>query len=243
MKEPTQTAAGWLSRWWLGCGVLGALLWFGGEMSLYGAFGPGSAGTLVRPVLATIPFWRVQVGAGTAPVAALLYLLGFAGLVLPCARRSPRLAAMSFGAFVTMAGLEAAYHSGWSAYAFAYRALDAEPAAAHALGEVVANTRTYLRPLLLGTIGAAVLGFGAFAVLTLRGRTPYPRAFVLLNPALLALVQPLTATLPTPLGRPLAGGFTHLSFLLAFIGAPALAGRNTAGPTNPGVSRTEHPPR
>lgn len=69
----------------LALGLLGSILMFAGDMLLY--FTPGAYdmdGTL-RPymrIMRDVPADRVRAGGALGPVAAFLYVLGFAGLAL-----------------------------------------------------------------------------------------------------------------------------------------------------------------
>lgn len=69
----------------LALGLLSSILMFAGDMLLY--FTPGAYdmdGTL-RPylrIMRDVPAGRVRVGGALGPVAAFLYVLGFAGLAL-----------------------------------------------------------------------------------------------------------------------------------------------------------------
>lgn len=72
----------------LALGLLGSILMFAGDMLLY--FTPGAYdmdGTL-RPymrIMRDVPAGRVRIGGALGPVAAFLYVLGFAGLALVAA--------------------------------------------------------------------------------------------------------------------------------------------------------------
>jgi hypothetical protein len=62
-----------------------------------------------------------------------------------------------------------------------------------------------------GYIGAVLL-----VVLVLLRKTHYPRWTVIANPAVLSMLSPLAAQVPSPLGAILVGGFTNLSIAVFF---------------------------
>lgn len=63
-----------------------------------------------------------------------------------------------------------------------------------------------------GYVGAALL-----VGLVLLPKTYYPRWTVIANPAVLSMLSPLAARVPSPLGAILVGGFTNLSIAVFFL--------------------------
>ncbi len=209
--------------WWFGAfGLAGALLLAIGDQCLYFATVSGADfARNLRTIVATAPTARALAGAGLAPVAALLYLAGFAHVYAHIRSRQPRLAVLvGIGlALCILAG--ASYHVLWGARALAIKASGATPALAileAQLRDFAANV--YLIAELAGYPAVMLLG-----VLVVLGRSDYPRWFCMLTPAIpMLLLQFVTPWVPAPFGSLAGGSAVNLSFALFFAVSIALTG-------------------
>ena len=195
-------------------GVLGALLFFCGDMLFYGHFGSGALfhegmQRVVRE--ASLP--RLFIGGLLGPVAACLCIVGFWHVRENIAPKSPLFARLIFYSLAAMMVAGSAVHALWvpRGLAFRYEGAIGVPA------ELLASLRRYWEiayyfAAIPAYIGAALL----FFVVIFR-KSIYPRWTVLANFGLLSLLEPLASQVPAPLGAILVGGFTNLSIAVFFL--------------------------
>jgi hypothetical protein len=62
-----------------------------------------------------------------------------------------------------------------------------------------------------------LIGFGIWIVLTLKGAAGVPRWCAIFAPVFTLMLRNVVASVPSPLGLPLAGGWGNISFMLFFV--------------------------
>ena len=209
------------------CGLLGALLFFAGDMLFYGYFGAGSdfaAKMLEVPLRA--PQIRLFVGGLIGPLAACLCILGFWHVrmnVRPSSRISGN---VMFAAFFALMVSGSAVHTLWTAKRLAMKYCSGQIGPCSDLLAAVKSywTQAYNIGAIPGYLGALIL-----IVLVLFGRTRYSRWTVVANPALLILFSTLAAHMPAPFGSILVGGFTNLSIAVFFLVSVLSTWRDPSG--------------
>jgi hypothetical protein len=196
------------------CGLLGALLFFTGDMLFYGHF--GSAAQFHEGMLATLrnaSLDRLFAGGLIGPVAACLCIVGFWHVRDNIRPTGGRLASLVFALFAMLMVAGSAIHTLWVARGIAlkYCADAGEPC--HSVLTAVQSywSLAYNLGSIPGYLGAVIL-----LLLVVTGRTYYPRWTIVANPALLYLLSPLAQRTPAPLGAILLGGFANLSIVTFF---------------------------
>ena len=197
-------------------GVLGALLFFAGDMLFYGHLGPGSG--FHDGMLATVrnasPA-RLFAGGLVGPLAACFCIIGFWHVYLNVRPSAARIGQVMFAAFFTLMVFGSAVHTLWTAKGLALKyCYGSDDVGCRALIEA---TNSYWD--LAYNVGAAPGYAGAVLLiaLVLLGKSWYPKWTVLANPAVLMLVSPLADRVPGPYGAILAGGFTNLAIAIFFL--------------------------
>jgi hypothetical protein len=194
------------------CGLTGGLLFFAGDMLMYGHWGsaadfPSGALAAVRDISVT----QLYLGGLVGPIAACLCLLGFwhvyrnlnAGIA---ARAVLVLSSVS----MVMLG---AVHVLWVAGGMIRRECIEPSAACTALkGQLndYWDTAYYLG------VGPAYVACALLALVVVLGRSRYPKWTAIFNPALSLLVAPVLAYVPAPWGAPLVGGDANIFIALFF---------------------------
>lgn len=203
-------------------GLAGALLMFAGDMLLYGHWGSGAgfSGRYTQ-VIAGASTLRLYLAGALGPVAAILYLAGARHLWLRLRPARPFLRTLTSLTFVATFVIAGAVHAVWGAYALVLRAL-AHGQANKSVEDVMSSylDSVYTMAEVVG-YPAAVLLF----ILTIAGRTTYPRWAAFLNPGLIMLAAPLAKFLPAPIGAPVVGGLFNLAFVVFFVMSLATARR------------------
>lgn len=196
-------------------GLLGALLFFSGDMLFYGYVGSGAgfpAGMLAT--VATDSSTRLFVGGLLGMPAACLCIVGFLHVRGNVKRSSPFLRELIFLSFAAMMVAGSAIHTLWAAKGLAIKYCSDGSAPCSA---VTAALRSYWS--VAYNIGSAPGYVGAvlLVLLVAFGRTRYPKWTVLANPAILLLLSPLADATPAPVGAILVGGFTNLTIAVFFL--------------------------
>jgi uncharacterized protein DUF6796 len=213
------------------CGVLGALLFFVGDMLFYGHLGSGdtfAAG--MRSTVAVASRTRLFAGGLVGPPAACLCIAGFWHVRHNVKRSAGKLREILFFAFGALMVAGSAVHTLWTAKGLALKyCLDEGPACSALLGAIEDYWRlAYDIGAVPGYLGAVLL-----LVLVLAGRTRYPKWTVLANPAALGLLSGLLRRLPAPFGAILVGGSTNLTiaafFLVSLLTTWSVATESNAG--------------
>ncbi len=197
-------------------GILGALLFFAGDMLFYGHLGPGAGfheGMLSTVRNASVA--RLFAGGLVGPVAACLCIVGFWHVYLNVRPSAARIGQAMLAAFFVLMVFGSAIHTLWTAKGLALK---------YCYGEDDVGCRALLQATdsywnLAYNIGAAPGYLGALLLiaLVLFGKTWYPKWTVLANPAALMLLSPLAGRAPAPFGAILAGGFTNLTIAIFFM--------------------------
>jgi hypothetical protein len=197
-------------------GLVGALLFFVGDMLFYGYFGAGA--TFRQEMIGVVQRDSVQrlfAGGLVGPVAALLCMVGFWHVRANVEPRSPLLGRVMFFAFIALMVVGSATHALWAAKGLAIKYCTGRPAAP--CPELLATTQEYWRLAYVLTEIPGYLGSLLLLVLVLLGRTSYPRWTALANPGVLLLGSSLPEWVPAPLGSVLTGGSTNLSIATFFL--------------------------
>jgi hypothetical protein len=196
-------------------GLLGALLFFSGDMLFYGYVGSGAgfpAGMLAT--VATDSSTRLSVGGLLGMPAACLCIVGFWHVRGNVKHSSPFLRELIFLSFAAMMVAGSAIHTLWAAKGLAIKYCSDGSAPCSA---VTAALRSYWS--VAYNIGSAPGYVGAvlLVLLVAFGKTRYPKWTVLANPAILLLLSPLADATPAPVGAILVGGFTNLTIAVFFL--------------------------
>ena len=218
MTGDPATRAGWY-------GVAGGLLFFTGDMLMYGHFGTGAdVAAGIAAAVRAMPVERLWLGGLAGPLAGWLCALAFGlvGAVMAPGRARDFVLLLGPAA---MAGL-GAVHLLWVARGLAIRSC----ADAAACGGLRPAIGAYWDFAYFAAAIPAYLAAAVFAIAVLRGRTRCPRWTAVASPALLAFVAPLWALVPAPFGAVLAGGDANL-FLALFFLVTLLTARATTPPS------------
>ncbi|MBM6814275.1 hypothetical protein H7U31_04250 [Olsenella uli] len=194
----------------LALGLLSSILMFAGDMLLY--FTPGAYdmdGTL-RPylrIMRDVPAGRVRVGGALGPVAAFLYVLGFAGLALVARGRLAWLVWLSAAllAFALICG--GAYHA-----QYVYLSVIAKAGREDLYDEVAGNIMFVMR----FATAPMYLGFVLLAAGVALGQTTLPAWFAALTPLVTSLLGLVWMRVPQPARCVLFGGWSNLVFTIMF---------------------------
>lgn len=194
----------------LALGLLGSILMFAGDMLLY--FTPGAYdmdGTL-RPymrIMRDVPAGRVRVGGAVGPVAAFLYVLGFAGFALTARGDFSWLVwlAAALLAFALICG--GAYHA-----QYVYLSVIAKAGREELYDEVASNIMFVMR---FATV-PMYLGFVVLGVAIVLGQTVFPAWFVVLTPLATSFLGLVWMRVPQPARCVLLGGWSNLVFTIMF---------------------------
>lgn len=194
----------------LAVGLAGSLAMFAGDMLLY--FTPGAYdmdGTL-RPyaqIMRDLPERRVRLGGLLGPVAAFLYVVGFAGLPTIGAGELPWLmwAVAALLAFALVCG--GAYHAQYPYLAIAARTGD-DSLVARVGQNIMALQRMATIPMYTAFV---LLGIAAIA-----GQTVLPQWMVVCTPLVTSFLGFAWLRVPQPARCVLFGGWSNLVFTIMF---------------------------
>lgn len=197
----------------LAVGLAGSLLMFAGDMLLYFTKGPYEMDGTLKPyaaIMKDLPERRVFIGGALGPVAAFLYLFGFAALGM--------LAQGEFAWAVWLAALLLAfalvcggtYHAQYVYLGLAGKA-GSEELLEKVTGNIGALSKLAIYPMYAGFVllGAAVLF----------GQTVLPAWFVLLTPLVTSFLGFIWLKVPQPARCVLFGGWSNLVFTIMFAAA------------------------
>ncbi|MBR1599685.1 MAG: hypothetical protein IJ661_12355 [Lachnospiraceae bacterium] len=194
-------------------GLIGAILMFAGDMTLY--YDPNdydNNGSLepVINIMKKLPKKRVMIGGIIGPVAAFLYCIGFYHIVL-MADESVHIPAIISFLLCCMGIISGgAYHSHC-----AYLGLLGEDEQRKDL-DIVMDYLKRIGFILYGGEGAGLL---IFTILILMGRTMLSAWMAVLSPVILFLLKPLARKLPKGLHMVICGGFSNVIFVVYYVAA------------------------
>ncbi|MBS1840235.1 MAG: hypothetical protein JSS69_01485 [Acidobacteria bacterium] len=197
-------------------GLLGALLFFAGDMLFCGHLGSGA--NFHQGMLDTVrhaSLARLYAGGLVGPVAACLCVLGFWHVYRNVNPPRRFLAKFMLVCFAVLMIFGSAVHALWTAKGLAMQnCYGSDDAGCRALLPAI-NSYWSLAYNLGAAPGylAAILLIG-FVIL---GKSRYPRWTVLANPAFLILLSPLAEQIPAPLGAILVGGSANLAIAFFFL--------------------------
>jgi len=196
-------------------GVAGALLFFVGDMLFYGHFGSGAnfAEGMIATVRRASPE-RLFAGGLVGPLAACMCIVGFWHVYLNMRSPNVLLSRLVFILFSILMVAGSAVHTLWTAKGIALKYCYGQGTPCTDLLASIKSywTLAYDLGAIPGYIGAVLL-----VILVLFRKTYYPRWTVIANPAVLSILLPLAARVPSPLGAILVGGFTNLSIAVFFL--------------------------
>ena len=191
-------------------GLVGSLVMFAGDMLLY--FTPGAYdmdGTL-RPyaqIMRNLPKGRVRLGGLLGPVAAFLYIVGFAGLSMLGAGEFPWLM------WVIAALLSLALICGGSYHAqYPYLAIAARTGDDTLADQVADNIMALQRMATLPMYAAFVL----LGIAIIAGPTILPQWMVVCTPLVTSFLGFAWLRVPQPARCVLFGGWSNLVFTIMF---------------------------
>ena len=191
-------------------GLLGSILMFAGDMLLY--FTPGAYdmdGTL-RPymrIMRTISAGRVRMGGLLGPVAAFLYVLGFAGLTLIARGDTPWLVWLATALLCLALICGGAYHA-----QYVYLSIIAKTGHEELYDDVSANIMLLMR---LATT-PMYLGFALLGSAIVLGQTVFPVWYVVFTPVVTSFFGLVWMHVPQPARCVLFGGWSNLVFTIMF---------------------------
>ncbi len=196
-------------------GLLGALLFFCGDMLFYGHFGAGATfHEGMQRVLRGASLTRMFTGGLLGPPAACLCIIGFWHVGQNITPRSPLLGRLVFYTLAAMMVAGSAVHALWVPRGLASKYESALRAGAP---DLFAALRRYWE--LAYNLAAVPAYIGAILLLfvVVFRRSIYPRWTALANFGLLSLLAPFAERVPEPVGAIVVGGFTNLSIAVFFL--------------------------
>lgn len=194
-------------------GLVGALLMFCGDMTLYYDKNDyeqdGTLDPIIR-IMRKLPRKRVMIGGWIGPVAAFLYCIGFYHIVLITDDAFHTLSMIAF--LLCCLGIIAggAYHS-HCAYLGLLGADNQRKALEIALG--------YFQKLPLILYIGEGLGLLILIFLIVTGKTIIPAWMAVLSPGVLFLLRRPARKLPKGLHMILSGGFNNIIFIVYYVAA------------------------
>jgi hypothetical protein len=197
-------------------GLLGALLFFAGDMLFYGHFGSGA--NFREGMLDTVrraSFARLYAGGLVGPIAACLCILGFWHVYRNVNPPRRLFAKLMLVCFVVLMVFGSAVHALWTAKGLAIQ---------NCYGNDDIGCRTTISSVnsywaLAYNLGAIPGYLGAILLIVLisLGKTRYPKWTILANPAFLILISPLAERIPAPFGAIVVGGSANLAIAFFFL--------------------------
>ena len=192
-------------------GLLGALLMFCGDMTLYFDKNDYEQNGTLQPIIdimKKLPKIRVMIGGWIGPVAAFLYCIGFYHIVLIAEETYHTLAFIAF--LLACLGIitGGAYHSHC-----AYLGLLGQNEQKEDLKIVM----SYFQKLPIILYGGEGLGLLILLFLVVTGKTILLAWMAVLTPGVLFLLKPLARKLPKGLHMVIYGGFSNIIFVVYYL--------------------------
>ena len=191
-------------------GIIGALLMFCGDMTLYFDKNDYVQDGTINPIIdimKKLPPKRVMLGGLIGPVAAFLYCIGFYHIVMITDEsfHNAAFAAFLLSCFGIIAG--GAYHSHC-----AYLGLLGADEHRESLDIAI----KYFQKLALILYAGEGLGLLILIVLIATGKTVYPQWMALISPGVLFFLKPLSRKLPKGFHMVICGGYTNFIFIVYY---------------------------
>ena len=198
-------------------GLVGALLMFCGDMTLYfdkNDFEQNGSLQPIIDIMKNLPKIRVMIGGWIGPVAAFLYCIGFYHIVLIADEASHTLAFTAF--LLACLGIIAggAYHSHC-----AYLGLLGQDEQKEDLKIVM----SYFQKLPIILYAGEGLGLLVLLILVVMGKTILSVWMAVLMPGVLFMLRPLAKKLPKGLHMVISGGFSNIIFVVYYLVMLAMA--------------------
>lgn len=196
---------------WSGC--LGAIILFTGDMLYYGAWGSGRdslSDELWNSLMASVPLWRHHFGAITGPVGVGFGLLGYLGLWFCCRQAAPRLAGAMLAFFYVYGVFSILQHGIFGPIGFAIHYSGPKSAV---VTEIYKLNDFLGKPQFVGSVVGSVI----WIFLVMIKKAGVPRWTVLFCPLITYWLYKVIIFVPSPLGMPLAGGWSNIVDALWFI--------------------------
>ncbi|HEY0795729.1 MAG TPA: DUF6796 family protein [Acidisarcina sp.] len=197
------------------CGLVGAMLFFAGDMLFYGFVGSGRdfAAQVTARVMSESTM-RLTAGGIIGPLAAGLCIIGFWHVYTNIHPSWANVGKVMMVAFFCLMVAGSAVHTLWTAKGFAIKFCTGQPGPC---SEVLKATRSYWTLAYWMCAVPGYIGAGILLLLVAFGKSNCPRWTIVANPAFLALFGPFLTRVPAPLGAFLVGGFENLSIAVFFL--------------------------
>ena len=196
-------------------GLLGALLFFCGDMLFYGHVGSGASfHEGMQHVVREASLIRLFIGGLLGPIAACFCIIGFWHVRQNITPRSPLLGRLTFYCFAAMMVAGSAVHALWVPRGLASKY---EVALNTCAPDLFAALRGYWEVAYNLAAVPAYIGAVLLLFVVVFRRSIYPRWTALANFGLLSLLAPIVARTSAPIGAILVGGFTNLSIAVFFL--------------------------
>lgn len=191
-------------------GLVASLLMFAGDMLLYFTTGTYDMDGSLRPymrIMRDVPAGRIKAGGALGPVAAALYVAGFAAFPFTAQGAYAWLVwiAAALLAFALVCG--GAYHA-----QYVYLSIIAKAGHEDLYEEVFSNIMLIMR---LATV-PMYLGFVVLGIAVVLGQTVFPAWFVVFTPVVTSFFGLVWMHVPQPARCVLFGGWSNLVFTIMF---------------------------
>lgn len=193
-------------------GLIGAILMFFGDMSLYLDFNTKKQKNSINYTISAmrnVSRARLYLGGLIGPTAALLYLVGFHHITLIAGAESAALARISFIFCSLGLIIGGAFHSHCAYLGLIGRLQNSS----EALNEVV----KYIKIMAIFVYSCLGIGTGLLTLLIGLGKTLLPGWYIVFSPFLLIMLKPLLFHLPNRFEKIINGGWTNLIFVIYYI--------------------------
>lgn len=195
-------------------GLLGSLLFLGGDMLFYGT---SSSGAAFHPYfeMAQRPLGQLVIGGAIGPIAALFSAIGMGLFYLTLESGNRPLASTVAVLLAVMMLIGGSYHAVYSCFGFASKVADGT------VREMLITQVASLRDVISYPMYAAGIAGTALAYfLGLWKKTHFPRWLLIFLPTTLSMASSAFRTyflkVPAPIGGIIRGGWINGSFALFF---------------------------
>lgn len=194
-------------------GGAGALLMFIGDMLLYYKnVGYAYFSENIMAVMGTMPEWRLALGGFLGPMAGCLYFFGYYMISRVVGMAYPRLGTVMLVGFLFCSMLGGAYHTHLT-----YLGISSRAAGDNA--EFMTSLEGILTPYFTTNMVFQLILSLALGIVVLRGKTAFPRWFVLFTPIVTLWFVYLAPFLPQPADVVVFGGWFNIIGVILFSAA------------------------